>query len=207
VIDQDVYWQGPGPFHSGALPGGASFSFKATQKSHKTQFAGSAASSHTFSRSINAYGKNKVFFQGVASKLSALNSGAAINTHKLHSDEAVGGRSWNTDSRHTRLFGNTANFTDKYAMFRFVTGASTYDYGWLELSYTVSVAFSSPNNDPELIVVAWAYDTTANQKITAGEIPTVDSTPEPGTLESTGLAALALGAAGLRRWRKARPGA
>jgi hypothetical protein len=46
----------------------------------------------------------------------------------------------------------------------------------------------------------WAYDDSGDQ-IAAGDTGGV---PEPSTMALAGLGALALGAAGLRRWRAAR---
>jgi hypothetical protein len=52
---------------------------------------------------------------------------------------------------------------------------------------------------PDVTLIDWAYDTSGAQ-IPAGDT----GTPEPSTLALSGLAALALGAKGLRRWRAAR---
>ena len=125
---------------------------------------------------------------------------------------SVGGRGWSRYGSffHTSRPGNSP-FTDKYALFRFKTSTSPtkWDYGWIELSYSMSLTFpygNRPSDGPELIIEAWAYDDTG-AKIKAGALPAAPSVPEPGTLASTGLAALALGAAGLRRWRNTRQAA
>jgi hypothetical protein len=52
--------------------------------------------------------------------------------------------------------------------------------------------------------VSWAYDTSGAQ-IAAGQLES--AVPEPDAFALTGLGALALGAAGLRRWRAARKAA
>ena len=91
---------------------------------------------------------------------------------------------------------NAGNFSDKFALFQFTGGGSPI-YGWLKLSSEVT-------NDlgPKVTVTAWAYDTSGAQ-LASGDIGDT-STPEPSTLGLTSLAALALGADGLRRWRAAR---
>jgi hypothetical protein len=59
---------------------------------------------------------------------------------------------------------------------------------------------SNPAFGPDLTITAFAYDD-------AGNLLAAGTVPEPSTAVSTGLAALALGAAGLRRWRKTRKAA
>jgi len=93
-------------------------------------------------------------------------------------------------------------FADKFALFKFNVGAGT-EYGWLKLSLDNNRNTSGSNNSygPDVTLVQWAYDTSGAQ-IYAGETP--GGVPEPGTFAMTGLAALALGAVGVRRWRAAR---
>jgi hypothetical protein len=83
--------------------------------------------------------------------------------------------------------------TTGYALFKFddpACGSGTC-YGWTQIA--VSYGQYGPNID----ILGWAYDTSGNQ-LPAGEVP------EPSTLAMTGLAALALGAKGVRQWRRAR---
>jgi len=86
------------------------------------------------------------------------------------------------------------NATDRYLLFEFTGGRLPQTmYGWAQLE----VSFDP--NGPEVTLVDWAYDTSG------AEIPAGDTgTPEPSTFALTGLAALALGARGLRAWRAAR---
>jgi len=91
-------------------------------------------------------------------------------------------------------------FNDKYALFRFFDGPDTL-YGWIHLSFSVDGLFgNNPAFGPDLFIQDWAYD-DSGQFIAAGDAP------EPGTAASFGLAALALGATGLRKWRKTRKAA
>ncbi len=89
------------------------------------------------------------------------------------------------------IFGEGIGGGSGYYLFEFPSGGQT-DYGWIELSTVVS-----GTTGPDTQLLAWAYDNTG-QEIGAGDMGQV---PEPSTLPLAGLAALALGATGLRRWR------
>ncbi|HEY6433780.1 MAG TPA: hypothetical protein VIZ17_17510 [Acetobacteraceae bacterium] len=80
------------------------------------------------------------------------------------------------------------NFDDKYALFRFNVGGQL-DYGWLELSV-------QGGDDPFVDVLGYAYQTNGSP-IEAGAVP------EPQQLPAA-LCAFALGAIGLKEWRKER---
>ncbi len=96
--------------------------------------------------------------------------------------------------------GVLGNFNDKFALFAFHAGPDTY-YGWIQLSFSMSPGFGAdPAFGPDLIIQGWAYG-DANELLPAGTVP------EPATVGSTGLAALALGAVGLRSWRRTRKAA
>lgn len=78
----------------------------------------------------------------------------------------------------------------EYVLFRFDVGSQT-DYGWLEL------ALGNPGGSgPFVRLIGYAYDTDG-QPIPAGALP------EPQRLPLA-LGALALGAVGVREWRKKR---
>ncbi len=55
---------------------------------------------------------------------------------------------------------------------------------------------------PNLTIIRYAFDSTG-AVLAAGATASLPS-PEPSTLDETGIAALILGADGLRRWRRAR---
>ncbi len=73
--------------------------------------------------------------------------------------------------------------------FRFIGSDSQTHYGWANM--TMDASFHATT----LSVDNWAYEDEPNTAIIVGQIP------EPGAVAG-GLGALALGAAGLRRWRK-----
>jgi hypothetical protein len=88
------------------------------------------------------------------------------------------------------------NSTDPFLLFEFTGGdlPSTI-YGWAQLK----VQFDG--RVPDAVLVDWAYD-TSGAPLSAGDKGS--ATPEPSTLPLTGLAALVLGAKGLRAWRAAK---
>jgi len=91
-------------------------------------------------------------------------------------------------------FSNSTVLQDRqgefFLLFQFNPTGSQTDYGWLRLNALCNCGLDT-------IVVDMAYDDT-------GAFIQAGASPEPATALPTGLAALALGATGLRRWRKSR---
>jgi hypothetical protein len=71
------------------------------------------------------------------------------------------------------------------------TGAT--NYGWVSISTTAATGFPAT-------ITGYAYE-NAGGSIMAGQTSNV---PEPTTMATLGLGLLCLGAAGIRRWRKAK---
>lgn len=96
--------------------------------------------------------------------------------------------------------GNGQNGTF-YKLFAFVQSSfAPIDWGWIKLQETMG-----PPNGPDVQILGVAYDQTG-ALIAAGDTgtTTAPATPEPSTIALASLSALALGAAGVRRWRAAR---
>jgi hypothetical protein len=86
------------------------------------------------------------------------------------------------------------NSTDRYFLFKFPDGGKTL-YGWAQV--TVSV---TPTTGPNLTLLDYAYDDTGAKIAAAATVP-ASAVPEPSETIPMALAALVLGAAGVRRWR------
>src|SRR5579883_2456704 len=166
-----------------------------------------ARASHTLSsRRISAYDGGRLTFAG-GPYLKLFSPGAVWGAQTGARSLLINQRRWSlsTHTTHSSTVRNyyhhtrgDGSFTDKYALFEFNPGTGPR-YGWIELSGSVTNAYgTSDAYGPSVTVEGWAYDTTPNEQLPAGYVP------EPGTFALTGLAALALGAAGMRRWRAAK---
>jgi hypothetical protein len=122
-------------------------------------------------------------------KILALNKSASIGKSLVNFAAKTGSfiAPTGTVSAGTRFTLGQAN----YIGFSFLTNGKTC-YGWIKFDLETS------GSNVVLTVLAWAYD-DSGATIKAG----ITSVPEPAET-AIGLGALALGAAGLRRWRKAK---
>jgi hypothetical protein len=89
------------------------------------------------------------------------------------------------------------SFSSKYLAFEFKGGSpdSTMLYGWVQLGLNNGPILTG--DFPKLMISGWAYDNTGAQ------IP-MGAVPEPGSASLLVLGALALGAKGVRSWRRNR---
>jgi hypothetical protein len=122
----------------------------------------------------------------------------------------VGGRAWGTlissSVQVATPFGH-GPFDHMYSLFAFTPDGINTWYGWIQLSFSVTAQFGPDAIfGPEVTIHDFAYD-DSGAVIAAGETVDAAQVPEPATAASTGLAALALGAVGLRQWRKSRKAA
>ena len=92
----------------------------------------------------------------------------------------------------------TNGFSDAYIMFSYEDFSSATHYGWIYGSAT-----STGPGNLVFDLISWAYDTTPDEEIPAGG----GIVPEPATVTLGAMAALVLGAAGIRRWKKDRQAA
>jgi hypothetical protein len=93
--------------------------------------------------------------------------------------------------------GFPSSFPDKYFLFEFKDSTqpgSPLRFGWIEVSLAVA---AGNTNQPDLAIEGYAYDTTG-ALLASGQVP------EPSAPALLALGAMALGAKGLRSWRKNR---
>jgi hypothetical protein len=179
----------------------ATFAFR-----RKYDFGTSYRASYSFRFShlkIQASGHSLIFKAGLVGSGVTWNADAAGTA--LRVVPAI--RTWSSNILNYHRYSHaSAPFTEQFYLFRFQDGAH-YDYGWIELSATVSRAWGLvPTAGPDVTIEQYAY-TTQGYLATGSFTPTGSTVPEPSTSIPTALAALALGAAGTRRWRKSREAA
>jgi hypothetical protein len=187
------------PFYSSGPFGPSSTHFSFAALSFQTQ-------GYHF-RGVGGFACGCLGFLTSSSFLKLVDKGAVWpvgGTYSSFSTAGVGVRRWvstmisgNPYTVHTSHGGPSR---DGYALFAFDSGPDTL-YGWIHLSLSINNQFGSdPALGPNVTIFDWAFD-DSGQTLAAGDAP------EPATAIPTGLAALALGAVGLRNWRKARKAA
>jgi hypothetical protein len=164
--------------HSGSLPD--SFSFGINPANPDFEFAHFPNNSYSDKWPSYANGSNKLVKSGLFA-LAPLNYG----------DQIDGNSNLGTIGGYV-----PAAAGDTYFGLDFVFDGADH-YGWLTANIEI---VDDPNSgDPVDFTVTpeeWAYDTTPNETVYAGEVPTV---PEPGTLSLLALGASALLAARRRK--------
>jgi len=90
---------------------------------------------------------------------------------------------------------NPNGYDHEYLPFRFKdsTQANAFRYGWAEVS--LFNGNLSSTEGPEVTIFRYAYDTSGNQ-LPTGQVP------EPNSISLLALGALALGAKGVRSWKR-----
>jgi hypothetical protein len=141
-----------------------------------------------------------VKFASSKGALSLFQAGSVYPGTAGGSSVLVGSRVWRVSvdgGLHSSRIAGLSPFSLEYSLFKFTIPATGQtDYGWVQLSYAVGI---KPGTGPDLTITGYAWD-DSGALLPAG----ATSIPEPGTMGLTGLGALALGAVGLRRWRKTR---
>lgn len=97
-----------------------------------------------------------------------------------------------------------ANFSSEYYLFKFQDAASVTHYGWIEGTLSNSNG-GKPGVTFDLISYAWDSDTSGTQIFAGQTTPSPGGSgtaPEPSTGAMGAIAALILGAAGVRKWKK-----
>jgi hypothetical protein len=91
-----------------------------------------------------------------------------------------------------------ADFSQKYFAFYFLDASFLPHYGWTYGSLT------GDYSDQMYNLISYAHDTTPGVMITTGQTQQSSSNPEPSTAALGAMAALIPGAAGVRKWNRAR---
>jgi len=147
-----------------------------------------------FVPNLNAASFLEIYTHSVGNKLLALADGAVVSTGRNFAKNTsiiavtISGAAWGLSG-----FSSGAS---KYIGFRFTNSGSVY-YGWALITFYYN---GSNTNATYVTIGEWAYESIAGNSIIVGDTGAV---PEPAQT-AVGLGALALGAAGLRRWRKAK---
>ena len=157
-------------------------------------------------------GSVKRYIRGVKAGLLGGTAQAIVQGYSVSGDRSVAkkqydGAPWNSNLvQYSNVFVGVAttnahtpgNYDHMYLGFIFVdtTQGGTPLYGWIE----VSLANSNYPGGPTATIYGYAYENNPDLKIVMGAKPV----PEPAPLGILALGALALGAKGVRAWRRDR---
>ncbi len=95
------------------------------------------------------------------------------------------------------VYGGTTAQESSYLLFKFEDGGTDF-YGWVSVDIDIEGDYDT--GTIYLRVDSYAWQSSVLGVLSAGALPV----PEPSTLVTSGIAALAGGAVGLRRWRRER---
>jgi hypothetical protein len=175
------------------------------------QFRATGDGANPFTRQVKVYGNHGTMQFATDStqhRLQLVSANKKWSTRGATGIQAYGllaKRNWTTGDGSNHSVQGHSSFTDGYGLFTFQNAGQT-DYGWVLVSLQVT---DQPGGDPaagpNVTIEGYAFDTTADEQIAAGD--TGQTVPEPATFTLSGLGALALGAVGIRRWRAARKAA
>ncbi len=147
------------------------------------------------------YGKVKTVENASARWSSVLIAQPGQKFSALGGDFSTNGILAGNTSKHSHQAFSAGHYTNAYFDFVFkdTTNGSQVDYGWIELSLLHN---GYTNLDVQIVAYAWEPD---GQQLGAGVSPSDAPEPASGPLGGMALGAMVLGAAGIRRWKTARP--
>ncbi|RLT14438.1 MAG: PEP-CTERM sorting domain-containing protein [Planctomycetota bacterium] len=145
----------------------------------------------------------------VATSTRKINTNSLFTAAKLN----AAGKTWATAATNTKNYGKIGllnpagnvgpSLTNQqsYLLFEFKdsTAGNGMRYGWIDA--TINNNGNNANRNVNVTINSYAWG-AVDQKLGAGVIP--QPVPEPSTLVTSGIAALAGGAVALRRWRRER---
>ena len=142
--------------------------------------------------SWSSRGSAAVYFSAYSVQFSMVNSGVSIGTGFSGSSNSIRNSMVFSARSMTSNTGNLALGSGEIVGFRFNDSGDNY-YGWI--AYDLSMS----EGEYTFTVTGWAYNDVANEGIIAGQNQAAGSSAVPGL---GGLAALAIGAAGVRSRRQ-----
>ncbi len=185
-----VGFTGSDQFIIDSLPGGASVRFFREVRATTTPFT----MTDNLVRVAGGSGRRYVGFKHNASGFAAVTQAGQI-WNQLPGGALTGatmGLATSFGLHSPAPYGN-----DKYLAFEFfdTTHGGRATFGW------INVSLSYTGLGPDVTIYGYAYDNLGNQ------IPMGAGVPEPNSMALLALGALALGASGVRHWRRNRPSA